>query len=146
MGMLTVFRNLRARTKLFVGFGSLTLCVGLVAGVGYLGMATLNRSLTQLHDDHFEPSLALSETATKLNAQRAHLLAMTQTKDRATQEKEHAAIKEYSRDCEAIFDRLKNAHLSSETAAKLAEVRRTWEEFRDVRDKQLIPAIYDGRI
>jgi methyl-accepting chemotaxis protein len=61
------------------------------------------------------------------------------------QEKEHAAIKQDSRECEAIFERLHQANLPSETRTRLAEVRQTWEELRRVRDGEVIPAIYDGR-
>src|SRR5262249_16791484 len=121
--MLGFIRNMKTRTKLLLGFGTMMLFVGLIAGVGLWGLTTLHRSLGQLHDAHFEISLLLSDAASRMNAQRAHLLGMMQSKDRAAQEREHDAYKQASRECEATFDNLQKANLSADTRTKLAGIR-----------------------
>jgi methyl-accepting chemotaxis protein len=143
--MLGLIRNAKTRTKLLLGFGTMMLFVGLIAGVGSWGLTTLHHSLGQLHDDHFEICVSLSDAASRMNAQRAHLLAMMQAKERAAQEKEHEAIRQASRECEATLDHLQKANLAPDTRTKLAAVRQSWDDYRKACDNELIPAVYAGR-
>jgi methyl-accepting chemotaxis protein len=142
------FADTQTRTKLLLGFGALTLLVAVVAVVGYRGLATVNGYLAGLHDDHLTVAVSLAEAGSNLNAVRAHLLTMLASQDRAAQEKEHARIKaltRVTREIDAAFDRLQTVPLGPEAKGQLSRVRAAWQAFRDTRDGQLIPAIYQGR-
>jgi methyl-accepting chemotaxis protein len=140
------FYGTRTRTKLFLGFGSLILLVGAIALVGALSLRTMSRYLTELHDDHYKMSVTLTETQAKLNGVRAHLLTMAMHKDRAIQEREHNAIRALTKEIDANFDQLLASNLSEETKTKVRKVREPWEEFRNTRDSELIPFIYNGKV
>jgi methyl-accepting chemotaxis protein len=144
--MMTWISNMKTRTKLLLGFGLLILLVISVAGVGYEGLRTVNRYLAGLHDEHFAVALSLAETGSNLNAVRAALLAMMAAKDREVQEKQHAVIKQLTKEIDASFERLLGSSLSEGQKAKIRQVHKVWQEFRDTRDTQLIPAIYKGRL
>ncbi|OAI39228.1 hypothetical protein AYO40_01270 [Planctomycetaceae bacterium SCGC AG-212-D15] len=143
--MLLSFYNTKTRTKLFLGFGLLIVLVGLIALVGATSLRTLSRYLTELHDGHYQMSLTLAETQAKLNAVRAHLLTMTLLKERAAQEREHNAIRTLTKEIDANLERLLGSSLNEEAKAKIRKVKEPWEEFRNTRDTQLIPLIYDGK-
>lgn len=142
---MTWFYNAKTRTKLFLGFGLLTILVAVVALTGYQVIKVMNGHLTQMHDQNLTVALGIAETGSKLNAVRAHLLTMMNAKDRAVQEKEHAQIKKLTKEIDDSFDSLLEGTLEPDMKAKISEVRAPWTEFRDTRDGQLIPAILAGK-
>ncbi len=144
--MMGWFSNMGIRTKLFVGVGALILLVISVAGVGYQGLRGVNGYLTRMHDEHLTVALSLAETGSNLNAVRASLLAMMAAKDRETLEKQHARIKELTREIDTSFEQLLGGSLRGELKARIGKVKEIWEAFRDTRDTQLIPLIYKGHL
>jgi methyl-accepting chemotaxis protein len=140
------FYNLKVRNKFFAGFGLLTTIVVSVALVGYQGLHVMNSYLVSLHDEHFSVAISVADTATNLNAVRATLLGMMAAKDRGDQEKLHATIQQLTKQIDGSFERLRGRGLSDELRTKLTKVQETWQAFRDTRDRELIPAIYDGRL
>ncbi|MDR7505836.1 MAG: methyl-accepting chemotaxis protein [Armatimonadota bacterium] len=144
--MLGWFYNMRTRTRLFLGFGLLTALVVAVAATGYQGLSTVHAALVEMHDRQFASSLVLAEAAADLNGVRALLLGMMATKDRDAQQRLHGQIKDLTRAIDERLDRLQKAGLGGALEARVANVQRVWQEFRDTRDTQLIPAILAGRL
>jgi signal transduction histidine kinase/CheY-like chemotaxis protein len=144
--MMRWFYNVRTRNKLLLGFGLMTFFVLLVAGAGYQGLKAVNARLAELHDKHFHSALFLSETGSKLNAVRAHLLGMIDARDRESKQKLHARIKELSGEIDASFERLLGGSLGGDVKVGVSRAQKLWQEFKETRDSRLIPAIYEGRL
>ena len=132
------FINLKTRTKLILGFGLIIILLALVISVAYYALVAVKR------DYGLTASVARLES--NLNAQRASLLAMMTMTEKDQQEAERQELEARTQDNQVIID-----HATRETeddpviASQLKEWVTTRNEFRRVRDAQLIPLISAGK-
>lgn len=139
--MFNKFRTLRVKTKLLINTFILLLlmCVGVV--MGYNGINEINDAVSKI-DDASVYVYELANLKANMNAARAALVTMTSETDRAKQEAQHSIIKDATVKTDSIlaeFDKKINN-------IKFKEMKKAWDDFRDVRDKQLIPHIYKGEL
>ncbi|MBI5681587.1 MAG: MCP four helix bundle domain-containing protein [Deltaproteobacteria bacterium] len=139
--MLNKFKSLKVKTKLLINTFILLLLMSIGAVMGYRSLSEINDAMAKM-DDTSENAYELANLKANMNAARASLVIMTSETDKVKQEAQHVIIKEATLKTDSIM-----AGFDKKTQdTKFREMKKTWEEFRDVRDKQLIPHIYKGEI
>jgi ABC-type transporter Mla subunit MlaD len=89
----------------------------------------------------------LNELKALLNRVRAAVVGMLTQKDRATIDKQHELIKKLNNDINVKFNSLiHNPDMSESMKSQASEASGVWHEFAQVRDAQLFPMIYGGRL
>lgn len=89
----------------------------------------------------------LSELKSMLNRVRAGVVGMLTQKDKAVIETQHELIKKLNNEINEKFKALvHNADMPEGLRAQVTEADGIWQEFAKVRDTQLFPAIYAGRL
>jgi methyl-accepting chemotaxis protein len=129
------------KTKLLVNTSMLLTLMIVVAIVGYNGFVVMNDAMSKMEiasDDAFR----LSNIKADMNAARAALVTMIAETDRTKQEAQHAIIKDATAETDRVMAELDKRGIG----AKFTDLKKTWEEFRDVRDQRLIPHIYKGEL
>jgi methyl-accepting chemotaxis protein len=139
--MLSKFKSLMVKTKLLVNTSMLLTLMIVVALVGYNGFVVMNDAMTKMgiaSDDVYR----LSNIKANMNAARAALVTMTSETDRTKQEAQHAIIKDATAETDRVMVELDKRGIG----AKFTDLKKTWEEFRDVRDQRLILHVYKGEL
>jgi len=132
------FVNLKTRTKLILGFGSIIVLLAVVIGIAYSALVAIQR------DYGITASIARLESG--MNAQRAVLLAMMAMTERTQQEGQHTILKTVTQESQALIDQLtKDTQDDPALAPRLKEWVNIRNEFLQVRDTQLIPFIFAGK-
>jgi signal transduction histidine kinase/CheY-like chemotaxis protein len=140
------FRDLKTRTKLFLGFGLLTFLVVSAGLVGYQGLKAMRGYLVAMDDDNLRGIFRLTEIRSKLNTVRADLLHMVGTEDRGVWLGLDLEIARLSQQIDDNFNDMLAEAGGEDVRRRIMEVRVAWWQFRTVRDEQLLPALYAGRL
>jgi methyl-accepting chemotaxis protein len=145
--MMKWFRNLKISHKITAISVTFLVFLGIVAYTGYLGVKMVNGEVQELSDVHLPATATILDLKGNLHAVRAALVTMMAETDRAKQEAQHQNIKQFTSEIDQLFAKLEKLDwIDQEIIKAISEMKSTWEAFRDTRDNQLIPAIYDGRI
>ena len=132
------FTNLKTRTKLILGFGSITLMLAVVVMVAYRALTAAQLGYGMTAD--------IARLESNINAQRAALLAMMAMTERTKQEAELVTLKARKEANSQILAKLKaEMRENSAVESRLNEWTAIREEFHKVRDSQVIPAILAGK-
>ncbi|MEA3212197.1 MAG: methyl-accepting chemotaxis protein WspA [Chthoniobacter sp.] len=135
---MTWFINLKTRTKLSLGFGSIIALFIVMLVVAVAGLLEVGRD--------YSITVAITKLESDLNAQRATLLSMMAMTDRAQQEAERAVLNERSQANQRIIDSLtERTRNEPQIAAQFREWVAVRDEFKQVRETQLIPLILAGK-
>jgi signal transduction histidine kinase/CheY-like chemotaxis protein len=138
-------RDVSIRAKLVVGLGLLTLLVVSAAAVGYCGLWAAESQLIELsaRDDEL---FRLARLSSSLYAVRAKLLEMITAGDAEKQTARHVEIIGLSAEIDGLLEDLLHRARGADVPGRLEAIRRAWHEYRTLRDRQVISAVYSWRL
>jgi methyl-accepting chemotaxis protein len=141
------FLDLSTRAKLFLGFGLMILFLVVVIATSYRGITAIRDSERKLFEEEFENVLDLKDIRSNQNAVRGDVLAMMLAANRPDQDKLNQDIKERSQHAtERIQRLLKRNEGNPNLFSRLQEFNAVRTAYRDTRETQIIPFIYEGKI
>lgn len=139
--------NLSTRTKLIFGFG---VVIGLLIAVivtARTGISTIERSQQKLFSSEYANTVDLLTLKANVDEVRTALLTMMSMSDKEAKESWHHSVKESTDQIEKIRQGLLARNKDeSDILHKLEELNTVWTDFKQTRDTQLIPLIYEGKI
>ncbi|MDP3512111.1 MAG: methyl-accepting chemotaxis protein [Sulfuritalea sp.] len=138
--------NVSTRAKLFVGFGLMLAFLAIVGTSAYWSIATLQEVQRTLYEEDFADVSDIQEVLTSLDENRAGLLSMLLLTQRSEQDAVHRAIRENVQANEAKLRRIKErSHDDAQVRALLDELERLRQEYREQREQEAIPLIFQGK-
>lgn len=141
------FLNLPTRTKLSLSFGVMIILLAVAMGAGYQGITAIRQSQKNLYEQEFANAVDIKDVRANQNAQREDVLAMILLTSRPDQEAQHDDIKNRSKKVDELMQGLIQRSASFPgVLSKLQEFETMRNAFRETRDAQVIPLIYEGRI
>ncbi len=140
------FLNLTTRAKLFLAFGLMLLLLASVMVTAYTGIRAILASQKALYEQEFTTAVDLKDLRYNQMAMRASLLTMMLLADRTKQEALDQEIKERGkRNDETIQRLLEGGRDDKKRLAKLEEFETIRTAWKQIRDAQIIPLIYEGK-
>lgn len=141
------FINLSTRAKLFVGFGVVIAFLIVVIYTAEKGISTIEKLQRDIFFTEFADSSDLLMLRAKESDVRLALIMMMSAADRTGKEQYHQAVKNLAGDIEKYVKRLLDrTRYESSVLRKLEEMNKLRLAFKETRDTQIIPLIYDGKI
>lgn len=141
------FLNLKTKTKLFIGFGLLIVMMIAVVDMAYQEIGAMRVAQQQLYDRDFSDAVDLASIRAFGNGMRADMLTMMLFTKRSDQEAWHSSVKDRTREMNEAMQRLlERPHSDQATLAKLKEVQAILKNYEEVRDEQVIPLVYAGKL
>ena len=141
------FKNLSTRMKLFLGFGiiiALLIAVTVIAKRGISSVEKSQKDIVTMEYANTRDILALKANESDV---RMALLMMMSASDRAGKELWHQRVKENAEEISRSMQRLLERNKDDLTILnKLDELNKVRLAFKETRDTQIIPFIYDGKI
>ncbi len=135
-------RDLKIGAKLTIISVLLILFILAVGYTGYSGMGETKSLMDIIYNQHYKNSVGITDLKGSLMGVRAALLAMMSSTDKAKMDEQKEIIGRITKD---IDDGI-GALLKSSSDEKLKTLKETWEAFKETRDRELIPFIYEGKI
>lgn len=107
-----------------------------------LGLLLFTACLAPLaHAGHADTIMAALMSA------RENLVAMVDAPDAASQDQLYAEVTSASEAVDdALAAALADAEMTPEQAAKLEELKTTWEAFKDTRENEIVPQVRAGKV
>ena len=140
------FLNLTTRAKLFLAFGLMLLLLASVMVTAYTGIRAIVASQKALYEQEFTTAVDLKEVRYNQMAMRASLLIMMLLADRTKQEALDQEIKERGKHNDETMQRLlEDGRDDKKRLAKLEELETIRTAWKQIRDAQVIPLIYEGK-
>ncbi|WP_310452205.1 methyl-accepting chemotaxis protein [Sulfuritalea sp.] len=138
--------NLSTRGKLFAGFGLMLAFLVVVIVTAYASIAAIQEAQKALYEEDFVDVSDIQEVLTNLDENRAGLLSMLLLTQRPEQEAVHRAMRERSKITEDKLRQIKErSHGDAQVKTLLDELDRLRQEYREVREQQAVPLIYQGK-
>lgn len=135
--------------KIYIGFLALLFMMGIVTYIGYKNLKEMNMFLQQMYGEHYAASLFAANVKGKISDVRAQLVAMMSETNKDKMDKYNAGIQEASKeiDGELIqwFEKGLEGH-DEKMNAFMRDFKTVWNDFRNTRDTQIIPFIYQNNI
>jgi methyl-accepting chemotaxis protein len=142
------FTNLTTRSKLLLGFGVLLLLLGVVVSVAYASMNAIQQSQRRIVDEDFRASLDMMKVRSHQNHQRAEMLELLQTTNKAVQAKSARDIDERANQIGELITEIEGifkGRNDREDHALLAEVKGAILAYRETRTKELY-LVQEGQV
>ena len=138
--------NVSTRAKLFLGFGLMLVFLVIVGASAWWSIASIQEVQKALYEEDFADVSDIQEVLASLDENRAGLLSMLLLTQRSEQEALQRTIREHSQANEEKLRSLKErSHDDAQVRALLDELERLRQEYREVREQQAIPLIYQGK-
>jgi methyl-accepting chemotaxis protein len=139
------FYDLSTKNKLFTAFGVMVALLAAVVFTAFSALTALKDSQKNMAAD-YEVSVGLTEIRANQTEIREKMLAMLLVKDRTEQENRHEDIKKRSERILDLVQRL-NGLLKDDPDLypKFREFESVREQYAEVREKQEIPLIFEGK-
>ena len=134
------------RAKFYIGFLLLLSIIGAGTYIGYRNLKEMNGFLQLMYNEKYANSMLAANLKARINEVRAVLVAMTGETDKIKIDRYHETIKEISSLIDRDFLEWLSQDSGAEIIATVSELKSTWEAFRNTRDTQIIPFIYEGRM
>ena len=134
------------RAKFYIGFLLLLSIIGAGTYIGYRNLKEMNGFLQLMYNEKYANSMLAANLKARINEVRAVLVAMTGETDKIKIDRYHETIKEISSLIDRDFLEWISQDRGAEIIATVSELKSTWEAFRNTRDTQIIPFIYEGRM
>ena len=140
------FKDLSTRAKLFIGFGLVIFFLAAVIVAAIMNVTSMEETRDEIFYDEFTNSAEMSTLKSEINGSRVALLTMAVVESRGEKDTQRARIKEANAGIDSAFKTLydRNRH-NPEITRLLEELERNFTEYRETRDRQLIPLIYNGK-
>jgi methyl-accepting chemotaxis protein len=141
------FVNLSTRAKLFVGFGVVIVFLIVVMATAQKGISRIMEFQRDIFYVEFANSVDLLRLRSDEDAIRLALITMINAAERTGKEQLHQAVKERAENIEKIFQWLMDRNRGKpDIMSKIDELNRVRLAFKETRDSQIIPLIYEGKI
>jgi len=134
------------KAKFYIGLLLLLSIIGTGAYIGYRNLKEMNGFLQLMYNEKYANSMLAANLKSRINEVRAVLVAMTGETDKIKIDRYHETIKEISSLIDRDFLEWLSQDSGAEIIATVSELKSTWEAFRNTRDTQIIPFIYEGRM
>ena len=134
------------RAKFYIGLLLLLSIIGTGTYIGYRNLKEMNGFLQLMYNEKYANSMLAANLKSRINEVRAVLVAMTGETDKIKIDRYHETIKEISSLIDRDFLEWLSHDSGAEIIATVSELKSTWEAFRNTRDTQIIPFIYEGRM
>jgi methyl-accepting chemotaxis protein len=132
------FVNLPIRSKLIAGFAPFALLLCIVIATACVALESIPRC--------FSAALDLQNLRSKLNRERADLLAMVSTHETGGRDAALQDLKACSLAGDVLLQRVRAARRADKDFQRqIAALSATRDAYIQIRDKQVIPAILDGK-
>ena len=141
------FLNLTTRTKLILSFGVMLLLLAAVSVTAYRSITAIQQSQARLYKEDFANEADLLTLRLNENGMRAAMLEMQAVTKRSDQEVWHQDAKDRSKAVDEILPRLLERNRSDpKSLRRLEELRDNRDAFKQTRETEIIPLIYEGKI
>ncbi len=141
------FANVKMSTKLFIGFGIMLVLIGTVIAISYRGITRIEENERGLFEQDYTTAMDTREVRLNQLMIRIDGLQMVLTKDQKKVEQLRqegdGLVKDNEKLLARLIEREKNNPGLIDT---LKEYEREFHAFADIRAKQVVPAIIEGRI
>ena len=134
------------KAKFYIGLLLLLSIIGTGAYIGYRNLKEMNGFLQLMYNEKYANSMLAANLKSRINEVRAVLVAMTGETDKIKIDRYHETIKEISSLIDRDFLEWISQDSGAEIIATVSELKSAWEAFRNTRDTQIIPFIYEGRM
>ncbi|HZX47894.1 MAG TPA: HAMP domain-containing protein, partial [Nitrospirota bacterium] len=140
------FMNIPTRTKFLFGYGIVITLLILVIVIGNRGISNVKYSLDDISSIELPNSTDVLKLKSALDEVRVALLTMMAISERSGKERWHQLIRDSTSEADKIMQRLfernkKQPHIVS----RLEELNSVYIDFKQTRDSEIIPLIYDGK-
>ena len=141
------FLNLSTRVKLVLGFGLMVLFLAAVIGTAYTTITAIEESQKRLYSEDFANAVDLMALRMNQNGIRAAQLTMMSMTRRSDQEAWHQDLKDRVKELDEIMQRLfEPGRNDPMLLRRLEELQATRNAFKQTRDTEVIPLIYEGKV
>jgi methyl-accepting chemotaxis protein len=141
------FENLRTRSKLLIGFGSILVLLGVAVVVAYQGMTTVEQSERRLVEMDSQVTSDVISIQSLVNRQRADTMEILLTTDQAAKDSNERAVNERVGQISELIvktEAILGADNRSESVALLAEIKTAIEELDQTR-ATAFALLHEGR-
>src|SRR3990167_617403 len=139
--------DMKTKSKLYLrSVIWLTILVAIFFGA-YSMTAGMGGQILSIYNENFTAAQGAAEVKADLNGVRALLVTLLAEKDKAKLDSTNNRIKELTKVIDDRFnDLLNNKAFPTDMIDALKKINDVWTSFRNTRDTELIPAIYEGDI
>jgi methyl-accepting chemotaxis protein len=143
---MTWFLNLSTRAKIIFSFGSMFILLAIIIVTALSNIMSISDSQRELVQINFKPALDLVEIRADLNRNRASIVEMVLTTDKAKLQYLLQDIKDRAADIDkSIKELLGNKEVDQQIITKFQELVTTLEAYRNTRDEE-IALILKGKV
>src|SRR3990167_2982797 len=141
------FINLATQAKLFWSFGLMVALLAVVIVMGHAGVTTIQEAQKNLYEQDFAIAVTLKELRANQNGVRAALLTMVATEKPSDRAAAQQDIKEREQESDELMQRIVDLGKGDpEISFRIEEFRSIRIAFRDLRDKEIVPLIQQGKM
>lgn len=134
------------KVKFYLGLLALLFMISVGTYIGYRNLKEVNAFLQQMYYEKYMTSMLAATLKARINEVRAVLVAMTGETDTEKRDKYRDAIKDISSLIDSDFSEWLTKGRNVKVDATVRELKSTWDAFRNTRDTQIIPFIYQGKV
>ncbi|MBI2400048.1 MAG: methyl-accepting chemotaxis protein [Deltaproteobacteria bacterium] len=140
------FHNFSTRAKLFMGFGLVIVLLTIIIVAAISSISSMEQTRDEIFYDEFTNSVGIFTLKSRMDSSRVALLTMVGVESRSEKDAQHAEIKKANAEIDSVFRTLyeQNRH-NPDITRMLEELERNFTEYKETRDRQLIPLIYNGK-
>ena len=140
------FHNFSTRAKLFMGFGLVIFLFTIVIVAAISNVTSMEETRDEIFYHEFANSVDILTMKSRIDASRSALLMMIAAEGRAEKEAQQVNIKEANAEVDALFKTLyeRNRH-EPEISRHIEDLDRTYVEYKDTRDRRIVPLVYSGK-
>ena len=143
LNVLDFLSNIRICPRLFGGFIIVTLLMGLVGVVGFIGMNSISAGMDKVYSDGTLPLLEVSEIETSLNSIRALVFRIFAIHAERTQDAQR--MSDEMKVVDEHIKKLKSASLSTGVQDDLKTFERQWETYKSAANGVSL-LLADGKV
>lgn len=140
-------KNMKTRSKLFLGFGVILVALIVVVGVAIITITDVNKSFSELYKDEFSNSVMLKDFLYDQMKNREAILMAVLEKDEARRDQAieniYAIRDKNTKELETILDRNINNELIYN---KLVQFKSMRDAYSKTRDDEQIPLVRQGQV
>lgn len=141
------FINLATQAKLFWSFGLMVALLAVVIVMGHSGVTTIQEAQKNLYEQDFAIAVTLKELRANQNGVRAALLTMVATEKPSDRAAAQQDIKEREQESDELMQRIVDLGKGDpEISSRIEKFRSIRIAFRDLRDKEIVPLIHQGKM
>ena len=139
--------DMKTKSKLYLrSVIWLTILAAIFFGA-YSMTAGMGGQILSIYNENFTAAQGVAEVKADLNGVRAMLVTLLAEKDKAKLDSTNSKIKELTKVIDDRFsDLINNKAFPDGMINDIKKINEPWAAFRDTRDNELIPAIYEGDI